>query len=168
MKVNLIIIVTLLKLSITQDCGMNPPNSVDDCFTRSYDDGHCCYLSNSQTKLCKFINVGSYNQGQRTYYLNNTQYDMICTGIPNNNNTGGICGIPNPQSRNNCTDDSYRSNKCCYYQKGEYSTCFRLGEAYTSQIIELFSTTNGVVVTCSSESYYLFYTLIFIPLLIIL
>jgi hypothetical protein len=147
-----IILITLNLSILTQDCGVSPPKTVKDCSIRTYNSNKCCFLSNNDNKLCKLIDMPTYEYNPYQYNLNNTIYNMICSDPMETEYPGGFCGIPNPSNYTNCTNYSTTTNKCCYYNSTSLSACFLLGENYTAQIISLISESINANITCCSEN----------------
>ena len=170
----LILIFSYFNIFTQQDCGVNPPKQINDCFQREeYGEYHCCYItevSNPTNSLCKLIDNKIYEN--LVIEVNGKLYNSFCLEniqIQNENEKligTDCCYVKDPEPEH-CFACSTNINSCCYYQNlNDNSTkCFWLGYFY-DEIHEFANVTNSnVIVNCGAEYYNVFIVLIFLFLM---
>lgn len=158
----LLLVLIFAPLIVSQDCGVNPPLSADECVNNYVDsDHHCCYLVNVNTTMCRLIPSYNYEKDMVRYIVNGEEYNITCLQSSPNKTIGTYCGdkagkgvdggINNITSYLDCTPFSESNNDCCFFTNNytHFSRCFWLGQRFSTEIA-FFDTGPNTTLICGN------------------
>jgi hypothetical protein len=145
------------------DCGWGPPVEKKDCYNRDLEnsDSYCCFLNTTiddkTENHCLQFPKNNYTNF-KNWVINDTIYSVACnTEQPEKGLSGTKCGFSDPEgNKSMCFNFTTNENQCCYYERGNNSYCFWLGEDYTDKLSLNFLTfpdTNANI-TCQKASFF--------------
>ena len=133
---------------LTSGCGVDPPLNSSYCFNPEKEENQtCCFLSNSQRKMCHLFPDRNITEN-KTIEINNEIFDVECNFDTSLKLMGFPCGESEVTALENCTDYSLYNNPCCLYNNSFTGTltCFYMGKitqtsllSYDKDIIHCYS-----------------------------
>ena len=140
---------SLLKLIINSGCGLDPPLNSSYCFNRDpLENRTCCFLSNSNRKMCHLFPDRNITEN-KTIEINNEIFNVECNFDDSLSLMGYPCGESDVTALENCTDYSLVNNPCCLYNNSFTGTltCFYMGRITQTSLLSY----DKDIINCSSK-----------------
>lgn len=167
----ILLLLSIFRISNSQICSLNSsPTSISDCNTSLNTSNYCCFteltFNETISHMCVLFpkNVAFILPHLKLMNLSNDDppidIDIDCGDIDYKNNT---CGLPNPETIDDCKQYSNSTHPCCLFQSPQSSVCF-YNDIKTQSIERMF----GYTIQCKSVFFEVKYIFIILFLFILI